>query len=148
MLTVQDVSFAYGATPILRDIDLSVEQGEIICLLGASGSGKSTLLRLIAGLEQDYQGDIRLNGQSIRSIPAHQRGFGLMFQDFALFPHLSVSENVAFGLKMKSLPIRERQTRVEAALALVGLAQFGERDVTQLSGGEKQRVALARSLAP
>src|SRR5215204_3090076 len=109
MLTIEDVSFAYGTTPILRDIDLSVGQGEIICLLGASGSGKSTLLRLIAGLEQDYQGDIRLTGQSIKSIPAHQRGFGLMFQDFALFPHLSVSENVAFGLKMQSIPTVERQ---------------------------------------
>jgi ABC-type Fe3+/spermidine/putrescine transport system ATPase subunit len=148
MLTIEDVSFAYGATPILRDIDLSVETGEIICLLGASGSGKSTLLRLIAGLEQDYQGDIRLNGQSIKSIPAHQREFGLMFQDFALFPHLSVAENVAFGLKMQSIPTVERQKRIISALELVGLGKFGERDVTQLSGGEKQRVALARSLAP
>jgi ABC-type Fe3+/spermidine/putrescine transport system ATPase subunit len=148
MLTIADVSFAYDATPILRDIDLNVETGEIICLLGASGSGKSTLLRLIAGLEQDYQGDIRLNGQSIRAIPAHQRGFGLMFQDFALFPHLSVGENVAFGLKMQSISASERQKRVVSALELVGLAQFTDRDVTQLSGGEKQRVALARSLAP
>jgi ABC-type Fe3+/spermidine/putrescine transport system ATPase subunit len=148
MLTIHDVSFTYGATPILRDIDLSVETGEIVCLLGASGSGKSTLLRLIAGLEQDYQGDIRLNGQSIKSIPVHQREFGLMFQDFALFPHLSVAENVDFGLKMKSLPPTERQKRIASALELVGLAKFSERDVTQLSGGEKQRVALARSLAP
>src|SRR5688572_10160771 len=148
MLMIEDVSFAYGTTPILRDIDLSVETGEIVCLLGASGSGKSTLLRLIAGLEQEYRGDIRINGQTIKSIPVHQREFGLMFQDFALFPHLSVTENVAFGLKMQSIPTSERQKRIEAALGLVGLGKFGERDVTQLSGGEKQRVALARSLAP
>lgn len=148
MLTIQDVSFAYGTIPVLYAVDLTVEEGEIVCLLGASGSGKSTLLRLIAGLEQEYQGDIRLNGQSIKPIPVHQRGVGLMFQDFALFPHLSVAENVAFGLKMNSVPAIERQAQVEAALELVGLAKFGERDVTQLSGGEKQRVALARSLAP
>jgi ABC-type Fe3+/spermidine/putrescine transport system ATPase subunit len=148
MLNIQDVSFAYDETPVLRDVDLMVEQGEIICLLGASGSGKSTLLRLIAGLEQDYSGDIRLSGKSIKPIPVHQRGFGYMFQDFALFPHMTVSENVAFGLKMQSIPKSERQKRIDSALKLVGLVQFGERDVNQLSGGEKQRVALARSLAP
>src|SRR5215510_3137133 len=108
MLTIQNVSFAYDTTPILRDVDLTIEEGEIVCLLGASGSGKSTLLRLIAGLEQEYQGDVRLNGQSIKPIPVHRRGFGLMFQDFALFPHLSVAENVAFGLKMNSVPTAER----------------------------------------
>lgn len=148
MLTIQNVSFAYENTPVLQDVDLCIVQGEILCLLGASGSGKSTLLRLIAGLEQNYVGDIRLDGQSIKSIPVHQRDFGLMFQDFALFPHMSVLENVAFGLKMKSIPTIERQSQIESALELVGLAKFGERDVTQLSGGEKQRVALARSLAP
>ena len=148
MLDIQDVSFAYDQAAVLRDVDLQIEQGEIVCLLGASGSGKSTLLRLIAGLEQDYRGDIRLNGKSIKAIPVHQRGFGYMFQDFALFPHMTVSENVAFGLKMQSVSKSERQTRIESALKLVGLAQFGERDVSQLSGGEKQRVALARSLAP
>ncbi|MDQ7035145.1 MAG: ATP-binding cassette domain-containing protein [Anaerolineae bacterium] len=86
MLTIQNVSFSYDKTPVLRDVDLNIVQGEIMCLLGASGSGKSTLLRLIAGLEGDYIGDIHLNGQSIKSIPVHQRDFGLMFQDFALSP--------------------------------------------------------------
>jgi ABC-type Fe3+/spermidine/putrescine transport system ATPase subunit len=99
-------------------------------------------------LEQSYQGDITIENQSITMLPVHKRDFGLMFQDFALFPHMTVAENVAFGLRMKSLPKTERQECINAVLALVGLEAFGNRDVTQLSGGEKQRVALARSLAP
>lgn len=148
MLHIENVTFSYNHTQILTNVNLRIQQSEILCLLGASGSGKSTLLRVIAGLEQDYQGDIRLDDTSIKAIPVHQRDFGLMFQDFALFPHKNVAENVAFGLRMKSLSIQERQQRVASVLALVGLHEFHQRDVSELSGGEKQRVALARSLAP
>ncbi|MCA9912012.1 MAG: ABC transporter ATP-binding protein, partial [Anaerolineae bacterium] len=148
MLQLRDISQHYDGQPVLRDIDLHVAQGEIICLLGASGSGKTTLLRIIAGLEPDFSGNVLLNGEPLRDVPVHQRGFGLVFQDFALFPHLTVAQNVAFGLEMQNLSEKERQNRVTEMLELVKLSGFGDRDVSQLSGGEKQRVALARSLAP
>lgn len=148
MLQLRDISQHYEGQAVLRDIDLHVEQGEIVCLLGASGSGKTTLLRIIAGLEQDFSGDVLLNGEPLRDVPVHQRDFGLVFQDFALFPHLTVAQNVAFGLDMQHSSTKERHKRVVEMLELVKLSGFGERGVSQLSGGEKQRVALARSLAP
>lgn len=148
MLQLRNVSQQFDDQAVLRDIDLTVEEGEIVCLLGASGSGKTTLLRIIAGLVPDFSGDVRLDGEPLRDAPVHQRGFGLVFQDFALFPHLSVAQNVAFGLEMQGLSAQERQRRVAEMLELVQLSGFGDRDVSQLSGGEKQRVALARSLAP
>src|SRR5690606_17109557 len=137
---------AFERLPVLRGIDLHVKRGEILCLLGPSGCGKTTLLRVIAGLERAEAGDVRFEGQSIVDIPAHRRDFGLMFQDFALFPHMNVAENVGFGLKMRRST--ETQQRVREVIQLVGLEGFEQRDVGQLSGGEKQRVALARSLAP
>ena len=148
MLTLHNIVHTYGRLEVLHGINLEVERGEILCLLGPSGCGKSTLLRLIAGLEQPTSGDIRLDGQSLLGVPVHARDFGLMFQDFALFPHMNVGANVAFGLRMHGVPRDARQTRVQTALALVGMLEFVHRDVTQLSGGERQRVALARSLAP
>lgn len=148
MLTVQDLAVQYNTTTVLHDIHLSIKHGEILCLLGASGCGKTTLLRTIAGLEHPFKGDVLLAGDSIVKRPVHQREFGLMFQDFALFPHLNVIQNVMFGLRMKRVREPERITRAREVLDLVGLADFAERDVSQLSGGEKQRVALARSLAP
>lgn len=148
MLTLQNIRHQYGAVQVLRGISLTVEQGEILCLLGPSGCGKSTLLRLIAGLERPTGGDIRLNGESLLNVPVHARDFGLMFQDFALFPHMNVGQNVAFGLRMHRVPKSEQETRIRAALERVGLVGFETRDVTRLSGGERQRVALARSLAP
>ncbi len=148
MLTLHDVVHRYGRLPVLRGINLEVKRGEIMCLLGPSGCGKSTLLRLIAGLEQPTGGDIRLDGDSLLGVPVHARDFGLMFQDFALFPHMNVSANVAFGLRMHHVTPAAQQARVDMALALVGMQDFAGRDVTQLSGGERQRVALARSLAP
>lgn len=146
MLQVEAVTKSFGNLPVLRGVSLSVDRGEIVCLLGPSGCGKTTLLRVIAGLEPVDSGRVLLNGKSLEDVPVHERGFGLMFQDFALFPHLNVANNVAFGLKM------QRETgiaeRVGEVLRLVGMGDFEKRDIHQLSGGERQRVALARSLAP
>ena len=138
----------FGETQAIKGISLGVGQGEIIALLGPSGCGKSTTLEIIAGLEPPDRGDILWDGASILDMPPHKRGFGLMFQDFALFPHLNVYENVSFGLRMANLPPDRIRSRVEEVLELVNLPGFGERDVNTLSGGEEQRVALARSLAP
>jgi ABC-type Fe3+/spermidine/putrescine transport system ATPase subunit len=148
LLTVHDVHRSFGALRVLRGVDLALGEGEIICLLGPSGCGKTTLLRIIAGLESADSGDVRINGESIRDVPVHGRGFGLMFQDFALFPHLDVSGNVAFGLKMQGVARDEQNKRVTEALERVNLGGFERRTVATLSGGERQRVALARSLAP
>jgi ABC-type Fe3+/spermidine/putrescine transport system ATPase subunit len=148
MLIVNGVSKAFGTTQVLREVSLTVADGEIACLLGPSGCGKTTLLRIVAGLEQEDAGTVSYAGRDLTQVAVHQRGFGLMFQDFALFPHRSVADNIAFGLRMQgAAPDRIRQ-RVAEMLALVNLHGFGLRRVHELSGGEQQRVALARSLAP
>lgn len=147
MLDVQHIFKSYEGKTILRDISFRVDTGETVCLLGASGSGKSTLLRIIAGLEEPDSGAILFHERDITDVPAHRRDFGLVFQDYALFPHLNVSENVAFGLKMRRLPPGEIASRVASSLELVNLGGFDRRAVTDLSGGEQQRVALARALA-
>lgn len=147
MLEVHHIFKTYEGKPLLNDISFKVDTGETICLLGASGSGKSTLLRIIAGLEEADSGYVSFNGQNLASIPAHLRDFGLVFQDYALFPHLDVADNVAFGLKMRRLPRNEIMERVANSLEMVNLSGFGKRQVTDLSGGEQQRVALARALA-
>ena len=148
MLTLQNIYKSYEKKPLLRGISLDVAQGETICLLGPSGSGKSTLLRIISGLENAESGEVFWAGESLKSTPPHLRNFGLIFQDYALFPHLSVSENVAFGLKMQKLRKDEISLRVNNALKQVDLLGFESRRVIGLSGGEQQRVALARTLAP
>ncbi len=148
MLQLLDITKDYENRPLLRGISFSVAAGETVCLLGASGSGKSTLLRIIAGLEPPEQGMVYWQGQDLTAVPAHLRNFGLVFQDYALFPHLSVFENVAFGLKMQNLPGTEIKRRAREAMAQVNLSGFEGRRVTELSGGEQQRVALARALAP
>jgi ABC-type Fe3+/spermidine/putrescine transport system ATPase subunit len=148
LLEVSNLDKAYPDGWTLSDVSFEVEEGEILYLLGPSGSGKTTLLRLTAGLETPDGGRIRVNGDDVTRVPPHRRGFGLMFQEYALFPHKDVFGNVAFGLRMAGWPRPGLEARVEEVLDLVGLAGFGHRDVSQLSGGERQRVALARSLAP
>jgi ABC-type Fe3+/spermidine/putrescine transport system ATPase subunit len=148
LLEVLSVSKSFDATPVLRDVSFHLDEGEIICLLGPSGCGKTTLLRIVAGLETADSGLVNLSGRPLDQVPVHRRGFGLMFQDFALFPHRDVAANVAFGLRMQSLPRQQIDRRVAEMLDLVGLAGYERRRVYDLSGGEQQRVALARSLAP
>ena len=132
----------------LRDVSFHIERGGRLCLLGPSGCGKTTLLRLIAGLESPDSGQVIVEGKDITTAPPHVRGFGLMFQEYALFPHKDVFGNVAFGLRMAGMEKAEINARVREVLEWVGLTGFEQRDVGQLSGGERQRVALARSLAP
>lgn len=142
MLRVRDLHVTIEGNRILSDVDLEVADGEIVGILGPSGSGKSTLLRAIAGIIQPTSGAIYWDGEEITAVPTHRRRFGLMFQGFALFPHLSVGENVGFGLG------KDSTGQVEEALTWVGMDGFADRTVDDLSGGEKQRVALARTLAP
>jgi ABC-type Fe3+/spermidine/putrescine transport system ATPase subunit len=148
ILEVRDIAKTYDGTPALRGVSLSAAAGTIVCLLGPSGCGKSTLLRVIAGLEHADHGQVWFDGRPIDAVPTHQRGFGLMFQDYALFPHRDVAGNIAFGLRMQNLPRPQIDARVAAMLELVGLTGYERRRVYELSGGERQRVALARSLAP
>lgn len=148
MLELRGVYKTYEGQPLLRGISFAVDESETICLLGASGSGKSTLLRMIAGLELPDAGQILWDEHDLAYTPPHLRDFGLVFQDYALFPHLTVSENAAFGLKMRNWPKNKIQERVTEVLNIVNLNSFGSRKVTDLSGGEQQRVAFARALAP
>jgi len=147
-LEIQNVTRRFGSTIAVQDVSFQVAPGEIVAVVGPSGCGKSTLLSIVAGLLAPDSGDVRWDGQSLRHLPTHRRGFGLMFQDFVLFPHRNVFDNVAFGLQMAGMDTGQIQQRVAEALELVGLPGFGERDVNTLSGGEQQRVALARSIAP
>ena len=148
MLEVKDIYKTYEGKPLLQGVSFTVQTGETICLLGASGSGKSTLLRIISGLEQPEAGFIQWNNSDLANVPPYQRRFGLMFQDYALFPHRTVFQNIAFGLRMQKLPAEEVRRRTEQALRTINMLAFAERRVTDLSGGEQQRVALARALAP
>lgn len=147
-LSIRNIHKMYEGKPLLKGISFDVGQGETVCLLGPSGSGKSTLLRIIAGLEEAESGQVLWDGVDLANVPVHQRHFGLMFQDYALFPHRRVAENVAFGLRMQNLPKEEINKRVGEALERVNMSEFANRRVTDLSGGEQQRVALARALAP
>jgi spermidine/putrescine transport system ATP-binding protein len=147
MLTLTDISKTYEGKSLLNGVSFNVDMGETVCLLGASGSGKSTLLRIIAGLEPPEAGRVLWDGADLAPIPSHARDFGLVFQDYALFPHLTVFDNIAFGLRMRNLPKSEIQKRVEESLETVTMCGFESRRVTELSGGEQQRVALARALA-
>jgi len=148
MLEVANVAKTYEGKPLLRGVSFTVRQDETLCLLGPSGSGKSTLLLIIAGLEAPDGGQILWDGEDLALVPAHLRDFGLVFQDYALFPHLDVFDNIAYGLKMRHRGRESIQARVMEVLELVNLGGFEHRRVTDLSGGEQQRVALARALAP
>jgi ABC-type Fe3+/spermidine/putrescine transport system ATPase subunit len=148
MLEILNVSRSYGSTRALDDFSLEIGHGEALAILGPSGSGKSTLLRIVAGLENPDAGRVLLDGKDLAQVPAHKRGFGLMFQDYCLFPHLRVEQNIQFGLRMQKMESAERRTRTREMLRLARLESFVGRDVLTLSGGEQQRVALARSLAP
>ncbi|MCU0493309.1 MAG: ABC transporter ATP-binding protein [Chloroflexaceae bacterium] len=148
LLELNDITKAYADAPVLRGVSLAAAAGEIVALLGPSGCGKTTLLRIVAGLEAPEGGTIVFAGQEMQHVPTHQRGFGMMFQDYALFPHRNVTDNVAFGLRMQHQPRPAISGRVSEMLALVGLAGYERRRVYELSGGERQRVALARALAP
>ena len=147
MLQLEGLSAAYDGADVLRRISLVVPAGQLLCVLGPSGSGKSTLLRVIAGLEVPTAGSVHLDGRDLAGVPPHERDVGLMFQDYALFPHRDVGENVAFGLRMQGQGTAARRQRVTELLELVGLPGAERRSVSQLSGGEQQRVALARALA-
>ncbi|XWX04894.1 ABC transporter ATP-binding protein [Aggregatilineales bacterium SYSU G02658] len=147
MLELRGISLVIDGTIILRDVSAQLKQGRIYSVLGPSGSGKTSLLRVIAGLERSYTGQVVWNGRIIDALDAQARGFGLMFQDFALFPHLNVLENVAFALKMRGVAKVERTSAAQRLLAQVGLSDLAQRGIHQLSGGERQRVALVRSLA-
>ncbi len=147
-LRLDGVGVAYGARVALQPVDLSVERGAIVAVLGPSGSGKSSLLRVVAGLEPPTGGRIVLDGRDVTRVSAHERGIGLMFQDFALFPHRDVAGNVGFGLRMRGDDPGAVSRRVAQVLELVGLPGAEGRAVSALSGGEQQRVALARALAP
>ena len=146
-LEISGLSKVYpGGAAVLQSIDLEVASGERFALLGASGSGKSTLLRLVAGLEDAQGGDIKLDGKSLLRVPAEQRGFGLVFQQPLLFPHLNVERNLSFGLNLRGVASGEITPRLERMLAQTGLGGLGKRLPHQLSGGQEQRVALARAL--
>lgn len=147
-LDVQGITFAVGKKVIVDGVDLAIAPGETVAILGPSGCGKTSLLRLISGLERAQSGHVRFDGETINDVPAHRRGFGMMFQDFALFPHLDVAQNVAFGLRGRQSDKRAKRARVDGLLETVGLSGFGKRRVDALSGGEQQRVALARAIAP
>ncbi len=148
MLKLKGIRKQYEGELLLNGIDFSLSASEIVCLLGASGSGKSTLLRIIAGLEMPDSGQVLWQGEDITQMPTHLRGFGLMFQDYALFPHLNVTDNIAFGLRSQRTGNVDIRKRVDEMLELVSMAGFARRRVVDLSGGEQQRVALARALAP
>jgi ABC-type Fe3+/spermidine/putrescine transport system ATPase subunit len=148
LLQVQDIGKSFGGRPVLEGVSFSLDEGGILCLLGPSGCGKTTLLRIIAGLEKPDTGRVVFAGQDMAAVPPHLRAFGMMFQEYALFPHRDVSGNIAFGLRMQNLPRELVACRTREMIEMVGLSGYEHRNVGELSGGERQRVALARTLAP
>jgi ABC-type Fe3+/spermidine/putrescine transport system ATPase subunit len=147
-LSCHGIAVDYDGRPLLHGLNLEVESGEIVAVLGPSGSGKSSLLRIIAGLVMPSSGTVRLGDREITKTPPHRRGVGMVFQSGRLFPHMSVGDNVGYGLRMKKVAAAERTARVDEMLAIVHLSGFASRRVDTLSGGEATRVALARALAP
>src|SRR5580704_14868532 len=146
LIGIDGLAKEYGSVVALADVSLSVRQGEFLALLGPSGCGKTTLLRLLAGFVEPTRGEIRIDGQPMRGVPPNRRPVNTVFQNYALFPHLTVLDNIAFGPKRHRVPRREIGPMVEETLALVGMGGFGARYPAQLSGGQQQRVALARAI--
>lgn len=147
-LDLTNLEKTFGANRVVKDFSLGIEKGEFVSLLGPSGCGKTTVLRMVAGFETPTSGSISIDGQDVTSQRTNQRAIGMMFQAYALFPNMTVADNVAFGLKVKGVPRAERESRVTEMLKLIGLADLASRFPFQLSGGQQQRVALARALAP
>jgi sulfate transport system ATP-binding protein len=147
-ITARNVTKQFGSFVALDDVTIDVESGSLTALLGPSGSGKSTLLRVIAGLETPDTGEVFISGKEATALAPQKRGVGFVFQHYAPFKHMTVWENVAFGLKIRKRPKPEVKARVEELLELVGLGGLGKRYPSQLSGGQRQRMALARALAP
>src|SRR5881409_784169 len=145
-LTLSDLSKSYGSTAAVCGLNLSVEKGEFISFLGPSGCGKTTTLQMIAGFLDPSRGAIRLEGSDLTAVQPAKRGLGIVYQSYALFPHMTAAENVAFGLEMRRVPRAECRERVRATLAMVGLAGYEDRFPRRMSGGQQQRVALARAL--
>jgi len=146
-LEIRGLTKRFGAVDALADIDLGIARGEFVCLLGPSGCGKTTLLRIIAGFEKADRGHLLLEGKDITELPPHQRGFGMVFQSLALFPHMTVAENIGYGMKLRGTAAAQRRRRVEELLEVVQLPAIADRPVAALSGGQRQRVAIARALA-
>ena len=146
-LAIEDLTVSYGGPPVLHRVSLAVERGEMVALLGSSGCGKTTLLRSIAGFVMPDSGTIRIEGRDIARLPPEARGTAMMFQSYALWPHMSVADNIGYGLRMRGWKKDAIAARVEEMLRLLQLEGFGPRPVTQLSGGQRQRVALGRALA-
>ena len=146
-LTLQAVTRRFGAAHAVDSVDLSVPDGKLVCFLGPSGCGKTTLLRMIAGLETPSSGSIHFAGRDITRLPANQRDFGMVFQSLALFPHMTVAQNVAYPLKLRKIAKAQQTRRVAELLDLIQLPHMANRPVTQLSGGQRQRVAIARAIA-
>ncbi|MGY3364244.1 ABC-type Fe3+/spermidine/putrescine transport system ATPase subunit [Bradyrhizobium sp. GM2.4] len=145
-LSVHSVAKSFGGARVVKDVSLAIKPGEFISLLGPSGCGKTTLLRMIAGLEMPDSGTIALGDKDITSVPVWERNIGVVFQNYALFPHMTVAENIAFGLRTRRVSKATIEAKVRDALKLVRLDDFGPRSTDKLSGGQKQRVALARAL--
>ncbi|MGA1694961.1 MAG: ABC transporter ATP-binding protein [Burkholderiaceae bacterium] len=146
MVHIEGLKKAFGPTVVLNGVSLTLHAGELVTLLGPSGCGKTTLLRAIAGFDQPDAGDIRVRGESVLHRPPHQRNVGMVFQSYAVFPHLSVADNVGYGLKARHVPAPQRAQRITRALERVKLESFAQRMPSQLSGGQKQRVGLARAI--
>jgi iron(III) transport system ATP-binding protein len=146
-IDIRNIALSFGTTSVLKDINLHIEPGEFFALLGPSGSGKSTLLRLIAGFNQHQRGELLIDGKDVTGTAPWLRNVGMVFQSYALWPHMTVAQNVAFGLEARKLPGAEIRKKVHEALELVDLTGLAERRPGQLSGGQQQRVAIARTLA-